>query len=133
MNNIMQNKFIIPFLMIPIFVIQTFAAPVHVKQTKTITEAQKIEMLIAFIAKQEGTFIRNGSEYNASQAAEHLRMKWKKAGKAIKTAKDFIEHIASKSSMSGKPYQLKLKNGRTVNMANLLNAELERIEKVNPN
>jgi hypothetical protein len=97
------------------------------QQTKPLTEKQKIEWLIAFIAKQEGSFIRNGSEYTPSQAAEHLRMKWQKAGDKIKTAQDFIKHLASSSSMSGKPYQILLKNGQKVNVGALLNAELKRI------
>lgn len=97
------------------------------QQTKPLTEKQKIEWLIAFIAKQEGSFIRNGSEYTPSQAAEHLRMKWKKADDKIKTAQDFIKHLASTSSVSGKPYQILLKNGQKVNVGALLNAELKRI------
>lgn len=109
-----------------------FGRFVNVQQTqpKKLTEAQKIEQLIVFISKQEGTFIRNGSEYTPAQAAEHLRMKWKKAGSQIKTAADFIEKLGSTSSMSGKPYQIKFKNGRTVNLGPLLRAELERLEKI---
>jgi hypothetical protein len=38
-------------------------------------------------------------------------MKWQKAGKAIKSSKDFIEKIASKSSVSGKPYEIEFSNG----------------------
>ena len=51
-----------------------FGRFVNVQQTqpKKLTEAQKIEQLIVFISKQEGTFIRNGSEYTPAQAAERL-------------------------------------------------------------
>lgn len=93
------------------------------------TEHQKIESLIAFIAKQDGVFIRNGSEYTPAQAAEHLRMKWKRGGSGIKTAKEFIEKLATSSSMSGKPYQIRFKNGRTASVGPLLRIELARIEK----
>ena len=41
-------------------------------------------------------------------------MKWEKAGSAVKTAKDFIEKIASKSSMSGKPYEIEFDNGTKI-------------------
>lgn len=102
---------------------------VQQQQTKPLTETQKIEWLIAFIAKQEGTFIRNGSEYTPAQAAEHLRMKWKKAGDKISTAQDFIKHLASSSSVSGKPYQIKFKNGQVLNVGILLQAELKRISQ----
>lgn len=99
------------------------------QQPKKLTETQKIESLIAFIAKQEGVFLRNGGEYTPGQAAEHLRMKWKKGGSTIKTAEIFIEKLASTSSVSGKPYQIRLKNGQTVNLAPLLRAELKRLNQ----
>ncbi len=106
-----------------------FGSIYYQQQPKKINEDQKIESLIAFIAKQDGVFIRNGSEYTPGQAAEHLRMKWKRGGKAIKTAEIFIDKLASTSSMSGKPYQIKYKNGRSINLAALLRAELKRLEK----
>jgi hypothetical protein len=99
------------------------------QQPKKLTENQKIESLIAFIAKQEGVFLRNGGEYTPGQAAEHLRMKWKKGGSAIKTADIFIEKLASTSSVSGKPYQIRLKNGQIVNLGPLLKAELKRLNQ----
>ena len=99
------------------------------QQPKKLTETQKIESLIAFIGKQEGVFLRNGGEYTPGQAAEHLRMKWKKGGSAIKTAEIFIDKLASTSSVSGKPYQIRLKNGQTVNLAPLLRAELKRLNQ----
>ncbi|MBP9186718.1 MAG: DUF5329 domain-containing protein [Bacteroidia bacterium] len=106
-----------------------FGSISYQQQPKKITETQKIESLIAFIAKQDGVFIRNGSEYTPGQAAEHLRMKWKKGGSAIKTAEIFIDKLATSSSMSGKPYQIKFKNGRSINLAALLRAELKRLEQ----
>ncbi len=99
------------------------------QQPKKLTESQKIESLIAFIAKQEGVFLRNGGAYTPGQAAEHLRMKWKKGGSAIKTAEMFIEQLATTSSVSGKAYQIRLKNGQTVNLAPMLRGELKRINQ----
>ena len=99
------------------------------QQPRKLTETQKIESLIAFIAKQEGVFLRNGGEYTPGQAAEHLRMKWKKGGTAINTAEMFIEKLATTSSVSGKPYQIRLKNGQTVNLAPMLRAELKRLNQ----
>lgn len=102
-----------------------FLPPVHAQKY---TEAQKIEKLIVFVASlPEATFIRNGEEHKAKDAAAHLRMKREKAGNRIKTAKDFIEKVASKSSFSGKPYQIRWKNGKLQNIEEILIAELERI------
>lgn len=95
-----------------------------------ITEEQKIDKLISYIENlKDVTFIRNGSEHSPKEAAEHLRMKRSKAGKAIKTAKDFIEKVASKSSLSGSPYELKLKSGKKIQVEIVLKAELEKLEK----
>jgi hypothetical protein len=78
-----------------------------------LTEAQKIDLLITNIEKLEGAqFYRNGTWYDATTAASHLRMKREKAGKAIKTANDFINRIASSSSMTGEAYKIKLKDGK---------------------
>lgn len=75
-------------------------------------EKKKIEFLLSQIEIQKGAkFWRNGSSYAPKQASDHLRMKWEKAGKSIKTAQDFIEKIAAKSSMSGKAYEIEFPDG----------------------
>lgn len=95
-----------------------------------LTEAQKIEHLIQYIAHLEGCkFIRNGSEYAPAEAADHLRLKLKKGGNAKMTAKEFIDKLASESSMSGKPYQLKWTDGKVYIIKPFLVRELERIDK----
>ncbi len=104
-----------------------FAFPFSI--TQNFSEEQKIEKLINYIEKSEALFIRNGTEYPAKEAADHLRMKRKKAGNKVKTAKDFIDLIASKSSMSGEAYQMKFKNGAIINTRDMLNNELRKIDK----
>jgi len=75
-------------------------------------EKKKIEFLLSQIEALKGAkFWRNGSSYTPKQASDHLRMKWEKAGKSIKTAQSFIENIASKSSMSGKAYEIEFTDG----------------------
>jgi len=106
-----------------------FTGPYLILQN--INEAQKIEKLIAYIEKSDAVFIRNGNEYLSKDAAEHLRMKYKKAGNKVKTAKDFIDYIASKSYMSGNPYKMKFKSGAIINTRDILYNELRKIEKNN--
>src|SRR5690349_1075393 len=68
------------------------------------TETQKIEQLITAVRElKDASFVRNGKEYTAAEAADHLQSKWDKAKDQITTAAMFIEKIASKSSASGKP------------------------------
>ena len=78
-------------------------------------EKKKIEFLISSVENLKGAiFIRNGSEHDGKAAAEHLRMKLKNAGSYVKTADDFIRLCASKSYITGRPYMIKLSNGKTI-------------------
>ncbi len=92
-------------------------------------EAQKIEALIQAVAGLQGAvFIRNGTEHSPKEAAEHLRLKWRNAGRRVQTAPDFIRLCASQSSMSGKPYEIRFADGRTVLARDWLWTELKRLE-----
>ena len=96
---------------------------------RKMTEEQKISHLIEYVRNLEGaTFIRNGSEYSAKKAAEHLQMKRDKAGDRVKTARDFIDGLASESYLSGKKYQIRLKNGKVLFSRDVLMSELARLE-----
>lgn len=93
------------------------------------TEEQKIQHLIKYVSGlKEAVFIRNGSEYAPSKAAAHLKLKREKAGSDIKTALDFINELASKSSMTGIEYTVKFKDGKIVKVHDLLIAELKKIK-----
>jgi len=77
-------------------------------------EKKKIEFLISSVENLKGAkFIRNGLEYDGPQAAKHLRMKLKNA-LIVQTADDFIKLCASKSSLTGKPYMIRLPDGKTI-------------------
>ena len=85
-------------------------------------EEQKINFLLDQIARVDGVFVRNGIEHSPEKAVEHLRMKMDKAmnswfapKKETWTAELFIQKLASQSSISGKPYQIKFRNGDSVN------------------
>ena len=92
-------------------------------------ETHKIEALIAAVEKDSGAiFIRNGKEHNAAAAASHLRLKWKNAGKRVHSAEDFIRYCATGSSMSGKPYRIRLADGRELDSADYFHAQLRRIK-----
>ena len=97
-------------------------------QTAKLTEEQKINSLIQYIEKSNAIFIRNGSEYKAVDAAKHLKMKREKAGNKVKTAKEFIDYLASKSSVSGEPYLMKFPNGVTLPVRDILYHELKKLE-----
>lgn len=100
-------------------------------QTKQypISEVAKTELLIKSIETLNGAhFVRNGMTYDAKSAANHLRMKWSKAGSKIKTANDFIEKIATKSSVTGELYLIKMADGVTIETGKYLKNKLLEIE-----
>src|SRR5664279_4845648 len=98
-------------------------------ETAPQTEAQKIEALVQAVANLEGAvFIRNGTEHTPKAAGEHLRLKWRNAGRRVKTAPEFIQYCATGSSLSGKPYEIRLKDGHTVSSRDWLWTALKRME-----
>lgn len=96
--------------------------------TAALTEKEKIERLLAAVESSDVVFIRNGSEHGPKAAAAHLRSKLSSAGERVKTARDFIEHLASRSSFSGKPYLIRTKDGAQTPAREWLLKALERIE-----
>lgn len=92
------------------------------------TPAAEIDALIDRVAKAKGVvFIRNGSEHSAAQAAEHLQRKRKSAGKRIATPEQFIDNVGARSSVTGKPYRVRLPNGTEIDSATWLNGLLREI------
>ncbi len=110
MNAGTRQQYLIYFLLL--LVLSFSAGNVRAQDA---SEMAKIQYLIASVGDLKGaTFIRNGSEYDTQAASSHLRLKLKAAGKRVKTAEDFIQYCASKSSMSGEPYLIRLADGTTI-------------------
>jgi len=77
------------------------AIPVQADST-----ADEIAYLLKFIRESSCTFIRNGSDYDGAAAADHVAAKYAHFKREIKTAEDFIDRAATKSLLSGEPYQV---------------------------
>ncbi len=105
-------------------------APPALVQPIPLSEAQKIEALLKAVAQlqDQAVFIRNGTEHDAKAAADHLRMKWQKAGSRVKTAPDFIRGCATGSSLSGQPYKIRFQDGHEVASADYFWTELKKID-----
>lgn len=85
----------------------------------------EIDHLLDYVASSSCTFVRNGSEYSAEKARDHLAIKYRFVGDRISTAEDFIKYLASGSSVSGEPYHVKC--GKTDALAGAwLTTELNR-------
>jgi hypothetical protein len=78
----------------------------------TRSDKSLIEALLWHIGHLQGArFIRNGSEYDPASAAKYLRHKWGDV-EGVDSVDDFIVKVASTSSSSGKPYLIRLADGR---------------------
>lgn len=104
-----------------------FGQPLTTRQPAT--EQQKIDYLITTIADlHDAVFIRNGIAYDATQAAAHLRLKLRFAGRRVKTADQFISCCATGSSVSGANYTIRFTNGPTLDAATWLRHKLAAYE-----
>ena len=89
-----------------------------------------IAHLLEFVRTADVVFIRNGKEHSAEDATEHIEKKYNHYKKKIKTPEDFIEKSATKSMMSGKLYEIRLKDGTVITCRDWLTAELARYREM---
>ena len=94
-------------------------------------EAAQIEInqLLGLVEQSGCEFFRNGTWYDAKRAQAHLRAKYDMlaANDQIKTAEDFIEKAASRSSLSGRPYQMRCRGGAAMTTNQWFSAALMRL------
>ena len=107
----------------------TAAATAQAAVAAETAEKAKIEALIHVVeTRTDLKFIRLGSVHSSTEAAHMLRVKLGVAGSRIKTANEFIEHVAS-ATASGSTYYVLYPDGRQTTSAEFLNAELLRINR----
>src|SRR5918995_5697591 len=98
-------------------------------QTAPGLEKQKIEALIKQVGDlKDAKFVRNGSTHDVSTAVRFLCGKWEANDADVKTARDFIDKVASASGTTGKPYLIRFKDGREIKSRDFLLAELKKLE-----
>ena len=67
---------------------------------------QEIGFLITSVEESGCVFVRNGDEHSSEDAADHLRLKYRRGKRYAGSAEQFIERLASESSWTGKPYYI---------------------------
>ena len=92
----------------------------------------EINYLLGFIEVSGCQFYRNGSWYDSKKAQAHLRNKYEALASRnlIKTAEDFIDLGASESSMSGRPYEIRCGECKSVTTGPWLHDVLTRYRVV---
>ncbi len=100
-----------------IFLALLFACSNHAFATNiSPSTQQEIQYLFKALENSDCKFNRNGSWYAPTEASEHLQKKYKYMAdhNYISTTESFIDNAASKSSMSGKAYEVKCGDGKPV-------------------
>jgi len=120
------------FLRTALFALLLGAVAALAQATPSASEQKLIDALILRVSNMKTmTFMRNGDEHSAADAAKHMKAKFDHFKDEIVTAEDFIDRCASRSEMTGKPYQVKLHNGAVKDAQEFLNAELRTLRKGN--
>jgi hypothetical protein len=95
------------------------------------SEHDKIVYLLNAVGTSNLVFIRNGAEYTAKEAKQHLQEKVDFFGSQIHTVDDFIKYVGSKSIVSDTPYFVRLPDGTQVEAAVWLRQQLAEMNQGN--
>lgn len=95
-------------------------------------EARVNAMLDALSQQKTLVFVRNGTEHNSEEAVSHLRLKLGNTRNRIDTAEQFIDKVASSSSISGKPYTVKIPGQPDENAKAYLDKLIAQTDKTLP-
>jgi hypothetical protein len=93
-------------------------------------EQAGIDYVIGSLGSLKGAvFIRNGTEYDAKAAQDHLRSKLKYAGERVKTAEEFVKYCASESSMTHEAYRIRFADGTSTKTADFFASKLKEFDQ----
>lgn len=86
-----------------LLILIALSIPWAVAEISTETD-EEIQYLLEFVATSGCDFERNGTPHAPGEAADHLRMKYKRGKRYVNTAEQFIDRLASESSWTGRDY-----------------------------
>jgi hypothetical protein len=90
--------------------------------------AREIDHLLAFVASSSCRFVRGGTEYDGRKAREHLERKLDYARSKLSTADQFVDNLATGSSMTGEAYKVRC-GARELTSQAWLRTELDAFRK----
>lgn len=88
-----------------------------------------IDFLLQHVAQSNLIFIRNGQMHSPERAEAHMRRKYEYFKDDIQSPEDFIRLCASKSTTTGRPYQVKLPDGRLLRTDRWMRSVLSRYRR----
>ena len=77
-------------------------------------QKKEVEYLLSFVENSDCLMNRNGSKHKGKKAAKHIKKKYHYFIDDIKSTEDFIQYSATKSTMSGKLYQVNCPNKKSM-------------------
>ena len=89
-------------------------------------ERGAIDSLLQQVEQSDAVFIRNGKDHDGTEAARHMQRKFQHyldKGK-VHSAEDFVRLAGTGSLISGRPYRMRLTDGREIETATWLNDAL---------
>ena len=106
--------------MLPVSAGTTGSKALSANQTSAKNVDETIAYLLDYVSKSDCTFIRNGESHTGVEASGHLNAKYNYFKSAIKSPEDFIQMVATKSTLTGKPYLVKTIDGTVISCADWL-------------
>lgn len=92
---------------------------------------QEINHLLKFVETTNCNYERNGKQHTGQEAKEHIIKKYRYFIDDIESAEDFIRLAATKSTFSGKHYQVHCLNQASQTSKDWLTHELSQFRAIN--
>ena len=93
---------------------------------------EEIDFLLETVGISDCVFTRNGKDYVAEDARDHLQMKRKRGARYFDSSELYIARLASESSWSGKPYFIQCGDEPRVSAYEWFTALLEQYRNGHP-
>jgi hypothetical protein len=82
-------------------------APHFAAATPDARAEAEIQALLAFVERSPCRFVRSEATYDGKEARAHLARKYDYARWMLSTADQFVQHVASASSVTGEEYRVR--------------------------
>jgi len=89
------------------------------------SQALEIDYLISYLQNSDCQMIRNGKTHSGEDGARHVRRKYDHFRNKISSTEEFIDYSATKSTMSGRLYEVQCPGAEPVLSSEWL---LDRLE-----
>ena len=89
-------------------------------------QKNEVDHLLIFVKNSDCILNRNGSEHSGTKAVKHIKKKYDYFIDDISTTEEFIKYSATKSTMSGKFYEISCPGEKVITTKTWLLDELRR-------